>query len=842
MKMKNRIGSLFLVFCLLVGLFMQKSYVLAMDTEKVQQENALVNYEVVQQYDNTTNKVDILLNIKESEEIEISKVKLPDGTECTENLSSISYTVDKNGIYDFTLYYDTADTSAEKAIQEEVTQIVSDTQDVEETINDEAKNEEVSMSQADNIYTVNDYEGFENAVNDINNNGNDTDEYVISLNNDITLADKNNGVGLSILKKIVILGNGHTLWVNFPGNQLIPQGNGSLSLGKQGEIEKSKLTISQTKGNQRDRALLRVGSPFNHNGVLNIYDGVTIKNADCNGSSMGSAIAVYGTLNMYGGEITENSIGSLALIAGAVGVEEGGTFNMYGGKIHNNTSGVGYSVAYGGGVLINSGTFNMYGGEISNNKSVDDNKTLCGGGVALINTNNIPPKATFGKDAVVKENIGTQGGGLYIQADAQVIMDAGFKLFNNQAKWGGGLFHAGTSPLDIKQGVIVANNTASNSGADIYTAGTAKITLSDASNMNQKFNGSDSDITGWYYDYNPRWEFMDADKVDITKPVSEKTGLIAAYEGLPKYRVTYEFVTGTNGKELPDEVTALLPTDTNEYEHGTTVTAIQPDETTIKVADGTWTFKGYDADEKVATSDLMFTGTWEFTINKYPATYEFVTGTNGKELPDELTALLPTDTNEYEHGATVTAIQPNETTIKVADGTWTFKGYDADEKVATSNVKFIGVWIFNPKASIINAIPVINAEDKTLTVGDNFDPLSGVSATDKEDGDITLTKDNIIANDVDTSKAGIYHVTYKVTDKNGASAEKTITVTVNEKTTTPEEKPNNKPSKPNQKPSKTDIPKTGDATNLGLFASLLGGSGSMLLGLNRKKRKRNKND
>ena len=157
-------------------------------------------------------------------------------------------------------------------------------------------------------------------------------------------------------------------------------------------------------------------------------------------------------------------------------------------------------------------------------------------------------------------------------------------------------------------------------------------------------------------------------------------------------------------------------------------------------------------------------------------------------------------------------------------------------------MKFIGVWIFNPKASIINAIPVINAEDKTLTVGDNFDPLSGVSATDKEDGDITLTKDNIIANDVDTSKAGIYHVTYKVTDKNGASAEKTITVTVNEKTTTPEEKPNNKPSKPNQKPSKTDIPKTGDATNLGLFASLLGGSGSMLLGLNRKKRKRNKND
>ena len=45
-----------------------------------------------------------------------------------------------------------------------------------------------------------------------------------------------------------------------------------------------------------------------------------------------------------------------------------------------------------------------------------------------------------------------------------------------------------------------------------------------------------------------------------------------------------------------------------------------------------------------------------------------------------------------------------------------------------------------------------------------------------------MTKENIIVNDVDTSKAGTYHVTYKVTDKNGASTEKTITVTVKQNT------------------------------------------------------------
>lgn len=40
---------------------------------------------------------------------------------------------------------------------------------------------------------------------------------------------------------------------------------------------------------------------------------------------------------------------------------------------------------------------------------------------------------------------------------------------------------------------------------------------------------------------------------------------------------------------------------------------------------------------------------------------------------------------------------------------------------------------------VINASPIMNAEDKTLTVGDTFDTMEGVSATDKEDGDLTDT-------------------------------------------------------------------------------------------------------
>ncbi|MCX0359394.1 DUF5011 domain-containing protein, partial [Clostridium perfringens] len=81
---------------------------------------------------------------------------------------------------------------------------------------------------------------------------------------------------------------------------------------------------------------------------------------------------------------------------------------------------------------------------------------------------------------------------------------------------------------------------------------------------------------------------------------------------------------------------------------------------------------------------------------------------------------------------------------------------------------------------VINTAPVIKAEDKTIVVGEEFNPLAGVTAEDKEDGDIT--KDiKVIKNDVNVDKPGTYEVTYEVTDSQGAKSTKTIKVTVNPK-------------------------------------------------------------
>ena len=172
--------------------------------------------------------------------------------------------------------------------------------------------------------------------------------------------------------------------------------------------------------------------------------------------------------------------------------------------------------------------------------------------------------------------------------------------------------------------------------------------------------------------------------------------------------------------------------------------------------------------------------------------------------------------------------------------------YKVTDKNGASTEKTITV-IVKQNTGDLNSVPTISANDVTLNVGDTFDPLKDVTATDKEDGTITLTKDNIVTNNVDTSKAGTYHVTFRVVDKNGAITEKTITVTVKEKTTNKPVSPQqpqkpNKPTTPTKPSGQKDPVKTGDVTNVGLFASMFAGSTGALAVLFGKKRKRNKND
>lgn len=93
-------------------------------------------------------------------------------------------------------------------------------------------------------------------------------------------------------------------------------------------------------------------------------------------------------------------------------------------------------------------------------------------------------------------------------------------------------------------------------------------------------------------------------------------------------------------------------------------------------------------------------------------------------------------------------------------------------------------------AETINSSPIIDTDNKSIYVGDKFNPWDGVTAMDEEDGDITDSI-KILANTVDVNKAGIYIVTYEVIDKDGASTRKTIEVSVVNK---------------DEKPKKNEVP------------------------------------
>ncbi|MFA6683374.1 MAG: immunoglobulin-like domain-containing protein, partial [Acholeplasmataceae bacterium] len=94
-------------------------------------------------------------------------------------------------------------------------------------------------------------------------------------------------------------------------------------------------------------------------------------------------------------------------------------------------------------------------------------------------------------------------------------------------------------------------------------------------------------------------------------------------------------------------------------------------------------------------------------------------------------------------------------------------------------VLFAGLLLFGCDESGDNIRPVITVPSATrqIYVGDEFDPLEDVTAVDNVDGDIKSKLE--IVGEVDTTKPGVYVLTYKVKDKAGNRAlEKTVTVTV----------------------------------------------------------------
>ena len=211
------------------------------------------------------------------------------------------------------------------------------------------------------------------------------------------------------------------------------------------------------------------------------------------------------------------------------------------------------------------------------------------------------------------------------------------------------------------------------------------------------------------------WKFKEYDKNSVTISNQDEK-VTGTWEFTPdpepgKHNVKHEFVSATQGKDLPQAVKDLIPKDQTGKADGSTVKPTEPEKT--KVADtendGTWKFEGYkdqdketpEVDAKVNGADVKFEGEWKFTPNKHKVTYEYVSGTEGKELPEALKNKAPEEVTGKVKGDKVTSPVPtgDEATFRdeANKGTWKFKSYDNNEVEITNkdeNVK--GTWEFTP--------------------------------------------------------------------------------------------------------------------------------------------------
>lgn len=184
--------------------------------------------------------------------------------------------------------------------------------------------------------------------------------------------------------------------------------------------------------------------------------------------------------------------------------------------------------------------------------------------------------------------------------------------------------------------------------------------------------------------------------------IIQKTSTIEPVDGvMPTLNITIKFVDTKQTPETFDDITLIKGYSTHSSVNKKTFPTPQNSETeTFK----NWATKNEDGTFKYANpATVFFTDTTlyaQYDVTEptmYDVTYNFVSASQGRQLPNEVLALLPS-AEKVEKGKEYTPNSPSQLNVEVQDGNWSFVGY-SPEKVAnlSANQTFVGTWEFTEK-------------------------------------------------------------------------------------------------------------------------------------------------
>ncbi len=474
-------------------------------------------------------------------------------------------------------------------------------------------------------------------------------------------------------------------------------------------------------------------------------------------SALGGGVFVSGgsSFVMNGGTISGNKStdmgGGVAVVASIDEIHNGGWGNLQSsaqildgtisGKEANDGAGIlssayFYAGAYGlcadtpnVGAAEKPGLF-LENATITNNTANQDE----GYGAGVLAVMMKSPAAAEIHDCTITKNSAAIGGGIASYGNFTSLTIDGCTITDNKASNYGGGFAAesnsgegaGTTITNTK----LCNNSADKAASDVYLNGSV-AKLSAAKDMDELYLGKPDDVTnkkidGWYLDnedarYTTQAKEQRNEYADYASIGSDgKVCLVAAAKpSLVKITFANEdgttiysedwYEIGTNA----DQITVPTPTKPSDDKYD-------------------YVFDSWHTTIENVTGDAVYKAQFKKVFKNFSAKYAFNSTSSDKQLPSEVLAVLPKDTNNYVYNDAVNAITPSQTTVDVANGTWIFMGYDRDSAIADmttadseGNVTFTGSWKFVEKSD------TPSAPDNSDQSGANGGDKSQVNSNDK---------------------------------------------------------------------------------------------------------------